>query len=101
MGDSRERIRAFPAEARYATGHNLLKVQLGQAPTHWRPMPSIGPGVNEIRVNINAGIYRTIYVGKFAEAVYVLHAFRKKTQKTAKSDVDLAKQRLKDVMRMR
>ena len=62
-------------------------------------MKSIGPGVKEIRTKTSDGIYRTIYISKFEESVYVLHAFQKKTQKNAKSDIDLANQRLKELMR--
>ena len=68
-------------------------VQVGRNPDNWKPMASLGPGACEIRVRDPNGAYRVIYVAKFAEAVYVLHAFHKKTQKTARADLDLAKQR--------
>jgi phage-related protein len=55
-------------------------------------MRGIGPGVMEIRVHC-PGEFRVLYVAKFAEAIYVLHAFAKKSQKTAKSDLDLAQRR--------
>jgi phage-related protein len=55
-------------------------------------MPIVGLGVNEIRVRLG-GAYRVIYVAKFLEAVYVLHAFQKKSRKTARTDIDLAKRR--------
>ena len=58
-------------------------------------MSSIGTGVKEIRVKSADGIYRIIYVAKFEEAIYVLHAFHKKTRKTRKQDIELAKTRLK------
>ena len=65
-------------------------------------MPSIGVGVREIRVRERAGAFRVIYVGTFADVVYVLHAFQKKTRQTAKRDVDLAASRLQEQMaRMR
>jgi phage-related protein len=65
-------------------------------------MPSIGVGVREIRVRERAGAFRVIYVGTFADAVYVLHAFQKKNRQTAKRDVDLAASRLRQQMaRMR
>jgi len=63
-------------------------------PTDWKPMPSIGPGVREIRIK-HEGQYRVIYVAKFADVVYVLHAFRKKTRKTRKQDIDAAQHALK------
>ena len=68
-------------------------VQVGREPDDWKPMPAIGPGAREIRVRDEAGAFRVIYVAKFADAVYVLHAFQKKTQKTAHRDFELAKLR--------
>ncbi len=61
-------------------------------------MTSIGKGVEEIRLRDESGAYRVIYVARFADAVYVLHCFQKKTQQTAKRDIDLATQRLKDLL---
>jgi predicted XRE-type DNA-binding protein len=54
-------------------------------------MPSVGPGVREIRILERSGAFRVIYVMAFAESIYVLHAFQKKTQKTTKKDLDVAK----------
>jgi len=56
----------------------------------------IGPGVNEIRIHVR-GEWRVIYVAKFAEAVYVLHAFQKKTQKTRREDIELAQRRYRQI----
>jgi predicted XRE-type DNA-binding protein len=61
----------------------------------WKPMSTVGAGAGEIRIKDEAGIYRVIYVAKFEEAVYVLHVFEKKTQKTRKADIALAKARYK------
>ena len=61
-------------------------------------MKSVGPGVREIRIS-SQGQYRIIYIATFEDAVYVLHAFQKKTQKTPKADIELAKSRLKEVRR--
>jgi phage-related protein len=58
-------------------------------------MSTVGAGAGEIRIKDEAGIYRVIYVAKFEEAVYVLHVFEKKTQKTRKADIALAKSRYK------
>lgn len=96
LGSSREDVRRFPAEARRIVGHQLHRVQNGLEPNNWKPMSSVGPGVHEIRVRTR-GIYRLFYVAKFAEGVYVLHAFRKKTQRTRTADIELAKQRLKEL----
>ena len=66
----------------------------------WKPMPTIGLGVKEIRVRAG-NAYRLIYVARFSEAVYVLHAFEKKSRKTSRSDVALARNRFKDLVRER
>ena len=100
LGDSLDRLREFPDEARGAAGFELWEVQQGKEPSDWKPIPSVGIGVNEIRVRAG-GAFRVIYVAKFAEAVYVLHAFQKKGPKTPKPDLDLARQRFKDLMRQR
>jgi phage-related protein len=63
-------------------------------------MPSVGLGVREIRVHTALG-HRVLYIAKFDEAVYVLHAFQKRTQRTPKRDVELARQRLGELVRRR
>ena len=93
IGDSLERLREFPEEARQDAGYQLEQVQRGEQPGNFKPMPSIGKGVEEIRVRDDSGIYRVIYTARLADAVYVLHAFQKKTQATAKRDIDLARER--------
>lgn len=100
LGTSREDIRQFSEPARLEAGYQLYRVQLGMDPKDWKPMPMIGVGVREIRIQ-SEGAYRVIYVAKFEEAVYVLHAFEKKTQKTAKRDIELAKSRFKELVRNR
>jgi len=100
LGDSRERLREFPAGAMRLAGHELEQVQAGREPADWKPMPSVGLGVNEIRVRVGAA-FRVIYVAKFLEAVYVLHAFQKKSQKTAQGDVDLARRRFRTLIEER
>jgi phage-related protein len=92
-------LRAFPAEARREGGHQLSRVQRGLEPDDWKPMPSVAPGVREVRVRDEAGAFRVIYIATRPEAVYVLHAFQKKTQATAKRDLDLAKARLRTLTR--
>ena len=100
-GDSLQRIQQFPVSAKRVIGHELNEVQEGRDPSDYRPMSQIGKGVYEIRVRVEEGIFRTMYIAKFEEAVYVLHAFQKKTQKTSKQDIDLAKARLKQVIQNR
>ena len=89
----------FPEEVRHDTGYQLEKVQRGDAPDDFKPIPAIGKGVEEIRVRDESGAYRVIYTARLADAVYVLHAFQKKTQATAKRDIDLARKRYADLMR--
>lgn len=100
VGRSLDDLRDFPAEARSAAGHQLHLVQLGMEPDDWRPMPSVGPGVIEVRLH-EPMEHRVFYIAKFAEAIYVLHAFEKKTQKTAQRDVDLGRDRLKELRQWR
>jgi len=99
-GDSLERIRDFPDDARRLAGHQLDKVQRGIDPDDWKPMPSVGLGVREIRVRAQ-GQFRVMYLAKFEEAVYVLHALGKKTQRTAKQDLELATTRFREVLEER
>ncbi len=98
-GDSLDRLRDFPDDARQQGGHELYQVQKGAAPTDWKPMPTIGAGVREIRIGDASGAYRVIYIAALPDAIHVLHAFQKKTQNTAQRDLDLASRRLKDLQR--
>lgn len=100
LGDSLQAVRGFEPEAKRRAGHELSLVQVGEAPADWKAMPSIGLGVNEIRVRAG-GAYRVVYVAKFAEAVYVLHAFRKKSRRTSRLDLELARQRYTTLIRSR
>lgn len=81
-------------------GYQLERVQAGKEPADSKPMPSVGLGVNEIRVRAD-GAFRVIYIAKFPEAVYVLHAFEKKSRKTAKQDVELARKRFRTLVQER
>ena len=95
MGSSLDDIKNFPAGARREAGFELSNIQSGLQPSDWKPMSTVGAGTGEIRIKDEAGIYRVIYVAKFEEAVYVLHAFGKKTRKTSKADITLARARYK------
>lgn len=95
LGSSQDDLRAMPASVRHAMGLELMRVQFGGDPVDFKPMPLVGPGAYEVRVREADGAWRTIYVAKFSDAIYVLHAFRKKTQKTAKADLELAARRYK------
>jgi phage-related protein len=96
IGSSLDDLRNFPDEARRAAGFELRAIQDGIEPSDWKPMPVIGPGVKEIRIHV-LGEWRVIYVAKFRDAVYVLHSFQKKTQKTSRRDIDLAEHRYKQI----
>ena len=101
VGDSLKRLREFPETVRQDAGYQLDKVQRGQTPDDFKPMPSIGKGVEEIRIWDDSGTYRVIYMARLADAIYVLHAFQKKTQATSKRDTDIARQRLAQVIKER
>lgn len=91
LGASRDAVRRFPPAARAVAGFEIERVQRGLEPDDWKPMPTIGIGVREIRVALREGAFRIVYVAVFPEAVYVLHAFRKTSQKTAFRDIAYAK----------
>jgi len=95
-GSSLDDLRNFPDEARRAAGFELRAVQNGLEPSDWKPMQVIGPNAKEIRIHV-LGEWRVIYVGKLRDAVYVLHAFQKKTRKTSRHDIDLARQRYRQI----
>lgn len=100
LANSRDCMRELPDAARRVAGFELWEVQQGKEPSDWKPMPTVGLGVNEIRIRVG-GAYRVFYVAKFGEAVYVLHAFQKKTQKTPKSDIELAHARFRALIQER
>jgi phage-related protein len=95
LGSSRDDLAAMPAGVRHDIGLELMRVQFGGQPMDFKPMSTVGAGAYEIRVRDASGAYRAMYVAKFEAAVYVLHAFQKKTQQTAKADIELAKIRYK------
>lgn len=98
-GSAPDDLRAFPFPARREAGHQLDQVQNGQDPDDWKPMSSVGKGVKKIRIRDDGGAFRVIYVAKFVDAIYVLHCFQMKTEKTAKTDLDLAEKRYRDLLK--
>jgi phage-related protein len=98
-GSALEDLSHFPPAARRKAGFQLFLVQEGDDPDDWKPMSSIGHGVREIRIREKDGAFRVIYAATFANAVYVLHCFQKKTQKTSAGDIELAKRRYKELVR--
>ena len=101
VGSVRADLGALPEDARRQLGLDLREVQRGREPRDWKPMPSVGAGVVEIRVRDRDGAFRLFYVAKFAEAIYVLHAFQKKAQRTPVLDLELARARHAAVRRQR
>ena len=97
LGDSLNCLREFPADAKHDAGFQLDRVQRGEQPDDFKPMPAIGKGVEEIRVRDDSGIFRVIYTARRAEAIYVLHAFQKRTQATAKRDIEVARKRFAEL----
>ena len=100
LGSTRRAVQAFPSDARRWGGYELYRVQEGMEPADWKAMPSVGPGVREIRIHTNLE-HRILYVAKFAEAIYVLHAFEKKSQRTSGTDIALARKRFHALVRER
>ena len=96
LGSSQDDLKNFPAEARRTAGFELHFVQQGLMPSDWKPMPQVGQGAMEIRIRV-LGEWRVVYVAKFADTVYVLHAFQKKTQKTRQEDIELARKRYRAI----
>jgi phage-related protein len=83
-------VHDFPLEARKLAGAELSQLQDGKKPTDFRPMPDVGPGAAEIRIH-RPHEHRIIYVAQFPEAIYVIHAFEKKSQKTPQRDLNTAR----------
>ena len=98
-GDSLNRLRQFPEAARQDAGYQLELLQRDEQPRDFKPMPAVGKGVEELRVRDDSGAYRVIYTARLAEAVYVLHAFQKKTRATSKRDVEIARERFSQLIR--
>lgn len=96
VGSSYRDMCDFPDAVRQEAGYQLHLIQSGLDPVDWKPMTSVGQGVQEIRLH-KGGQYRVIYIAKFEKAVYVLHVFQKKTRRTLKQDIEIAKARLKDI----
>lgn len=101
LGDTKDVIRAFPVDARHEAGAQLRRVQSGLEPADWKPIKTVGKGVREIRIRERSGAFRIIYTAAFADAVYVLHAFQKKSQRTPQRDLDIAIRRFAMLTRHR
>lgn len=96
LGATLDDMRAQRLAARSELGQQLLRVQMGLMPNNYKPMATVGAGVYEIRVKDADGISRLMYIAKLHDTVYVLHVFTKKSQRTSKADIDLAKKRYRE-----
>jgi len=104
VGASRRELRVFPEQARAVAGESLYRLQLGALPRDWKPIANVGSGACEIRVRTDEGgsvQHRVIYVARFPEAVYVLHAFEKKAQQIPEFQIELAAARYNQMLRER
>lgn len=99
LGGSLDALREFSSAAKQRAGWQLDKLQRGERPDDCKSMPAVGKGVEELRIWDESGTYRVIYIARMRDAVYVLHAFQKKTQVTSKRDIDIAKTRFNELSR--
>jgi phage-related protein len=99
QGSSKTDLKSFPSTVVAGLGYQLFRVQTGLDPEDWKPMPSIGAGVREIRVRDATGAFRIIYIATRPQGIYVLHCFQKKSQKTSQQDIQLARARLNSILR--
>lgn len=100
LGNTHEIVKGYSKIVKQEIGYNLDNIQRGLDPYDWKPISSVGDGVKEIRIH-EENEYRVLYVAKFEESIYVLHAFIKKTQQILKRDIELAKQRYIKMFEMR
>ena len=96
-GDSREILQSFPSDVQQNLGFQLWQLQQGERPTDCRPLPSIGPGVFELRDQDERAWYRVVYLSRVEDVIYVLHCFEKKSREMPRKDFQTARQRLKAV----
>jgi phage-related protein len=96
LGTTRDDIRDQRPDIRNELGQQLLRLQMGLMPNNYKPMSTVGPGAYEIRVHDADGIARLLYVAKFHDTICVLHVFLKKSQKTPRTDIDIAKKRYRE-----
>ena len=97
VGSSLRDLRASPGDAQDEAGWQLFHVEQGDAPEDFKPMPSVGSGVYEIRIHTQTE-HRLLYVARFAEAIYILHVFEKRTRKTSERDIRIGKRRYAQVI---
>ncbi|MEM1115551.1 MAG: type II toxin-antitoxin system RelE/ParE family toxin [Bacteroidota bacterium] len=97
-GDSLDRIKSFPDDARREMGYQLSRLEMGLNPADFKPMKTVGRGVYEVRVSTSGQAFRSFYVANLGGAIYVLHAFEKKSRRTARADLDLGARRYRALL---
>ena len=101
LADSRSRVKSFPAGVQDDIGYALYAAQLGEMSTKAKPLHGLGGSVMEIAANEESGTYRAVYTVSIGDAIYVIHAFQKKSKagiETPKSEIELVQQRLKQLL---
>jgi phage-related protein len=99
VASSKRDFREFPAQVQDDLGFQLYLAQIGQHPPSAKPLKGLGSGTVELVDDFDGDTYRAVYTVRFSDAVYVLHAFKKKSKrgvKTPHPDIDLVKRRLRD-----
>jgi len=97
IGVSLKEIINFPDDVKKDAGFNIHLIQHGQEPKDWKALKGVGRGVREIRLWDDSGTYRVVYVADLEDAVYVLCAFKKTSEKTEKAHLELIKERFKRI----
>ena len=97
LGSSFRDLGRMQIEAQDEIKIQLRRVQRGFLPLDWKPMKTVGVGVKDIRIRIRSDIFRTFYLAKYSDLVYVLHVFRKKSKQTSTRDISIAKRRYKSI----
>ena len=100
IGRALSELKAFPDAPRREAGFQIFNLQSGVDPDNWKPLVGVGPGVMEIRIH-EGGEFRVVYVTRMPEAVYVIHAFQKKSQATAKRNLETIKRRYAAMLKER
>ena len=95
LGDSLEVLQGFPKTVRIDLGSDLRRIQIGEVPLDSKPMKTVGRGVRELRARDRNNQYRTMYVVKKGDDIFVLHSFIMKSRTTSKADIKIAKEGLK------
>jgi len=97
LGDSYDVVYGYSKPVRKSIGSELRLLQSGARPIHARPLKTVGRGVREIKVSEKEGQFRVVYLVRRRDRIYVLHAFQKKTRRTPKQEIVLAKKRFKEI----